>query len=145
MMQDHPVPREDRESIVRHRRERNLQVLLPVVVVILFVALVAGVVMAAYFSSDPQLVKWAAAAGVILLGITLGLMVLLLAVLVAVNVLAGMALQKTPRYTGLFSEQFLHYSALSRQYMDKAAAPVIAMGSWLKVPGNLLRRRRKDS
>jgi hypothetical protein len=139
------VPRDDRESIVKHRRERNLQILLPVIVVVLFVALVAGVVLAAYFSTDPRLTKWAATAGVILLGITIALMVLLLVAVVAVTVLTGVALQRTPRYTGLVSEQFLHYSALSRQWMDKAAAPVIAIESWIKVPGDLLRRERKDS
>jgi hypothetical protein len=45
----------------------------------------------------------------------------------------------------LVSDQFLHYSALSRQYMNKAAEPVIALRTWMGVAGDVLRRgKRKE-
>lgn len=140
-----PIPREERESLVKHRRERNVQILLPVLAVAFVVVILILLVLAAYFAQNPQLAKWAATASIILLAMVLALMIILFIVLVALIVLNTMALQKIPQYTGNFSEQFLRYSALGRRYMDKAVTPVIAIESWLKVPGDLLRRNRKDS
>jgi hypothetical protein len=114
--------------------------------VALLALIAAASVLAAYFAQDPLLAKWAAAASVVLLGIMIGFTLVLLIVLIAFNAGAGVALQKTPLYTGRFSEQFLHYAALARQYADKAVAPLIAVESWLHVPAKLMRRRnRKDA
>jgi len=146
MMDEVPIEQPEREPIVKHRHERNLQILLPVLSVVALVLLVAALIVIAAEAQNPQLSQWAAAASVILLGIVMGLMLLLFIVIGALVVLMFLALQRTPTYTGQFSEQFLRISALSRQYMDKAAEPVIAIKTWLGVAGDLTRRKkRKDS
>jgi chromate transport protein ChrA len=141
-MTDTPIPQPEREPIAKHRHERNLQILLPVLVVVALVLLTAALVVIEALAQNPQLSQWAATAGIILLGITMGLMVLLFIVIGALVVLLYMALQKTPTYTGRFSEQFLHYSALSRQYMDKATEPLIAVKTWLGVAADFTRRKK---
>jgi hypothetical protein len=138
-----PVP--EREAIVKHRHERNVQILLPVLSVVALVVLVAVLVFAAYLAQNPALSQWADAALIYVLAITMALMVLLFVVLIALNVAIGFGLIKTPTYTGLFSEQFLHYSALSRQYLDKSVEPIIAFKTWMGVAGDMLRRdKRKE-
>lgn len=145
-MQDNPVPREERESLVKHRHERNLQILLPVLGVVGLVALVAALIVAEALADNPQLSQWANTALIVVLGLTMALMVILLLVITTLSALMYFALEKTPGYTGQFSEQFLHYSALSRLYMDKAAEPLIAFKTWVGVVGDFIGgRRRKDS
>ena len=139
-MEPSPIPEPEREAIVRHRHERNLQILLPVLIVVTLVILVGALVIAAYYSQNPDLIKWANTAMIYLLGITMALMVLLFIVVLALNVALGFGLIKTPTYTGEFSEQFLHYSALSRQYMDKVADPIITFKTWIGVPSDVLRK-----
>jgi ATP/ADP translocase len=131
--------------MVKHRRERNVQIFLPVFAAAALVVLLVTTVLIAYFSQNPQVAKWAATASIIIFTVILALMLILFLVLVALIVLNTIALRRIPQYTGNFSEQFLHYSALSRRYMDKAVGPMIAIESWLKVPGDLLRRKRKGS
>jgi chromate transport protein ChrA len=136
-----PVP--EREAIVRHRHERNVQILLPVLSVVVLVVLVAVLIFIAYLSQNPALSKWANTALIYVLAITMALMVFLFIVLLGLNVALGFGLLKTPTYTGLFSEQFLHYSALSRLYMDKAVEPIITLKTWLGVPGDMFRRNKR--
>jgi hypothetical protein len=136
-----PVP--EREAIVKHRHERNVQILLPVLSIVALVFLVALLVFAAYLSQNPALSQWADTALIYVLAITMALMVLLFVVLLALNVGLAFGLIKTPTYTGLFSEQFLHYSALSRQYMDKAVEPIIAIKTWMGVAGDVFRRNKR--
>jgi NADH:ubiquinone oxidoreductase subunit 5 (subunit L)/multisubunit Na+/H+ antiporter MnhA subunit len=140
------IPREERESIVKHRHERNLQILLPVLGVVVLVVVVAALIVAEALAQNPQLRQWADTALIVVLSIVMALMVILLLVITALSVLMFFALKKTPEYTGQFSEQFLHYSALGRLYLDKAAEPIIALKTWLGVAGDLLgRRKAKDS
>jgi hypothetical protein len=145
-MEDSPIPREERESLVKHRHERNLQILLPVLGVLGLVLLVAALIVAEAFADNPQLRQWADTALIVVLGITMALMVILLLVVTALSVLMYFALGKTPGYTGQFSAQFLHYSALSRLYMDKAAEPLITLKTWVGMVGDLFGgRKRKDT
>jgi hypothetical protein len=144
-MEQSPIPQPEREATVRHRRERNLQILLPVLAAVALVVLVAALVLAAYFAQNPSILRWANTATIYLLAITMALMVLLFIVVLALNVVIGMGLQKAPPYTVIASDQFLHYSALSRQYMNKAVEPVIALKTWLGVAGDVVRRgKRKE-
>jgi hypothetical protein len=114
--------------------------------VVALVVLVAALIVTAALAQNPQLSQWANTALIIVLGIVMALMVILLLVITALSALMFFALGKTPEYTGQFSEQFLHYSALSRLYMDKAAEPLIAFKTWVGVVGNFMgRRKRKDS
>ena len=140
------IPRDERESIVKHRRQRNLQILLPVLSIVALVVLVGALVNAEALAQNPQLSQWANTALIIVLGVVMALMVILLVVIAALSAAMYFALDKTPDYTGQFSEQVLHYSALSRLYMDKAAEPLIVFKTWVGVVGDLVgRRRAKDS
>lgn len=144
-MEANHIPQPEREAISRHRHERNLQILLPVLIVLALVVLAAALVLAAYFAQNPGLSQWADTALIIVLGVVMALMVVLFIVLLALNVVMGLGLQKTPTYTGQFSEQFLHYSALSRQYMDKALEPLLVIKTWMGVAGDVIRRdKRKE-
>jgi NADH:ubiquinone oxidoreductase subunit 5 (subunit L)/multisubunit Na+/H+ antiporter MnhA subunit len=145
-MEGNPLPREDRESMLKHRHERNLQILLPVLVVVALVVVVAALIVGEALAQNPQLRQWADTALIVVLSIMMALMVILLLVITALSVLMFFTLKETPEYTGRFSEQLLHYSALSRLYMDKATEPLIEFKTWLGVAGDFLgRRKAKDS
>lgn len=125
------VPRPDRESIVKHRREVLRQIYLPI---ILFGLLIFAVmILSAYatFAQDGDVARWAAISTIWLVIPQMVGALTFLALLLACIYGLYRLLQATPRYTGVAQDYVLWFSAEVKLWTDKLIKPVIALKSWL--------------
>ena len=121
------LPHYERESYLRHRRQRTAQVILPVVLAALvFVTLgVLAIVSAARGTGD--VAKWGATASIMII------MPLLIMALIFALVLSGMAyllarlLGILPVYTGKLQELIYKLEAYIRRIADAVVKPVFGI------------------
>ena len=128
-----PVPRPERESYVKHRRDVTRQILLPMILVTFIgIGLVALSIFAAT-GSNPGVSLWADIAAI---WIIIPMMLLMLVILAATIALAyGLTrlLKVSPRYTGIAQEYALWFNAQVSIWADKIVKPVLVIKSWLEL------------
>jgi hypothetical protein len=128
-----PVPRPERESYVKHRRDVTRQILLPMILVTFVgIGLVALSIFAAT-GSNPGVSLWADIAAI---WIIIPMMLLMLVILAATIALAyGLTrlLKVSPRYTGVAQEYALWFNAQVSIWADKIVKPVLVIKSWLEL------------
>jgi uncharacterized membrane protein YjdF len=133
------VPPPPRESILRHRKERNWQILAPVLcTAALGVVFAIIIVYGAIQGGDAAL--WAAIA-TILLVIPIMVASLLLLTVLSVFIYEAQYIYKIlPTYSAQAQDAVLNATAQVNHYADKSMAPILALKTWLGVPGRLFRK-----
>lgn len=130
-MDKFPVPRPDRESYVKHRRDVQRQILLPVgLVAVLGVAfaVLAGV---AATGGSASVSLWADIATIWVVIPLMLTMLLILALTVGLVYGLQRLLKVTPRYTGVAQEYVLWFNAQVSLWADKIIQPVLSIKAWL--------------
>ena len=130
-MDKFPVPRPERESYVKHRRDVTRQIILPVVL-----ATIAGVVFAvlagiAATGNGAGVSLWADIATIWMI------IPMMLLALVILTLTAGLVyglnrlLKVSPRYTGIAQEYALWFNVQVSLWADKIIQPILSIKSWL--------------
>ena len=135
-----PIPRPDRASFLKHKRETNRQILLPVILSTLLIVALFILVAYSTFTPSGDVARWAAISTI---WIVIPLMVFLLIVLM---MLAGMVygmqrlLKTAPDYTGLAQEYVLKITARIQQYAAEITDRVIRFRTWVDTIQAFLKR-----
>jgi predicted PurR-regulated permease PerM len=130
------VPLPPRESLLRHKRERNLQVLLPIILAVILIVTAAVLVVIAT-SNNADVERWSAIA---LTCLVVPIMMLTLIVLIILSVMiwgAGKVYSNAPEYSGQAIDILKTASVQVKHYSDRAAGPFLAIKTWLGVPNKL--------
>ena len=138
-MEEPIVPLPPRESILRHRKERNLQIFLPVFTAVALGIICAVIIIYGTIHGGPS-ATWAAIA-TILLVLPIMLVSFLLFVVLAVLIYEAQYLYKIlPTYSAQVQDTVFNVTAQINNYADKSTAPILALKSWLSVPGKIFRK-----
>ena len=125
------LPRPEHYSYLRHRKQRNMQIILPVVFSALLMLLAVILISLATFKSAGDVARWAAISTIwIIIPILIGGL-LTLALLLAIIYGLARALGALPHYTGIAQD----YVYIARGYIirgaDMAANPIIEIKGFL--------------
>jgi hypothetical protein len=128
-----PVPRPERESYVKHRRDVTRQILFPMILIIFVgIGLVALSIFAAT-GSNPGVSLWADIAAIWIIIPMMLLMLVILALTIALAYGLTRLLKVSPRYTGIAQEYALWFNAQVSIWADKIVKPVLVIKSWLEL------------
>ena len=125
------LPHPEHYSYLRHRHQKNVQIILPVVLSALLIIVVIILVYFATFKSDGDVARWAAISTIwIIIPILIGGLITLV---LLVSLIYGMvrALGAIPYYTGIAQD----YIYIARSYIIRGADAV--SGSIIEVEGFL--------
>jgi len=126
------LPHPEHYSYQLHRKQRNVQIILPVVISVLVMIGVIVLISLATFNSNGDVSRWAAISTIwIVIPILItGLIVLI--ILIGIIYLMARALEALPYYTGMAQD----YVYLAQGYITRAAdmvvKPVIALGGFIE-------------
>jgi predicted PurR-regulated permease PerM len=132
-MSELPIPRPERESMIKHRRQVRQQIILPFIIAILLIAALAVLVGIATFSWGGDVARWAQISTIWLV-IPLMIFGLIILALFA-GIVYGLAelLKVTPRYTGIAQNYVIAFKYRIQYYADQIIEPVLTFKSWLGV------------
>jgi predicted PurR-regulated permease PerM len=135
-----PVPRPDRASYLKHKRETYRQILLPVILSILL--MIGMFVLVAYstFAADGDVERWAAVSTIWLV---IPWMVTLLVVMAALSgAVYGLQrlLKATPEYTGTAQQIVLRINAKAQWYAKELTDRVIRFRAWVDTLQSFFKR-----
>jgi hypothetical protein len=132
-MEKFPELRPERESYVKHRRDVNTKILLPVILVALVGVGLAALSIFAVTVSSPAVSLWADIAAIWVIIPMMLLMLVILALTIAVVYGLNRLLKISPRYTGIAQEYALWFNAQVSIWADRIVKPVLAIRSWLGI------------
>ena len=130
-MDKYSVPRPERESYVKHRRDVNRQILFPIILaslVAIGLAILSGI---AATGSNPGVSLWA---DISIIWLIIPIMMLALVILVLMIALVyglNRLLKISPHYTGMAQAYALWLNAEAKIWTDKIIQPVISIRTWL--------------
>ena len=130
-MDKYTIPHPERESFVKHRRDVNLQIILPIVLVSL-----VGVGLAAFSgyaatANNPGVSLWADISIIWLIIPVMMMALVILAVMVALVAGLSRLLKVSPHYTGLAQSYALWFNAQVTIWSEKITKPLISIRTWL--------------
>lgn len=130
-MDKYSIPRPERESYAKHKRDVNRQIILPMVLVSLIglgIAVFSGF---AATNNNPGVSLWADIS-IIWLIIPMMILALVILVLTLAMVYGLKRLSKImPYYTGLIQDYALWLSAEIKIWTEKIVQPVLTIKTWL--------------
>jgi hypothetical protein len=132
-MDKFPVPRPERESYVKHRRDVTRQILLPVILVAFIGIGLAALSIYGATGSSPGVSLWADIASIWIIIPMMLLMLVILALTIAMAYGLTRLLKVSPRYTGIAQEYALWFNAQVSLWADKIIKPVLVIKSWLEI------------
>jgi hypothetical protein len=127
----HPIPRPDRASYLKHKRETNLQILLPIILASILMVGLFALITYATFAQDGEVERWAAISTI---WIVIPLKVsLLVALIITIGMVYGMGrlLNIAPDYTGLAQSYVLLITTKIRHYAISFTSQIIRLRTWL--------------
>ena len=128
-----PIPKPERESYVKHRRDVTRQIILPVILVAFIGIGLAALSIFAATGSNPGVSLWADIASIWIIIPMMLLMLVILALTAGLAYGLTRLLKVSPRYTGLAQEYALWFNAQVSIWADKIVKPVLVIKSWLEV------------
>ena len=135
------IPTPPRESILRHRHERNMQILMPVISAAVL-GIILGIIIIYGTIHGGDAATWAAIA-TILLVIPIMVVSFLLLVVLSVMVYEAQYLYKLlPTYSGQAQDTVLNVTAQVSHYSELSTEPILMIKTWLSVPGKLFHKDR---
>ena len=136
------IPPPPRETIIRHKRERNLQILLPIIVFSIL-TIAASVFIAIAIANGGEAERWAAIS-IICLAIPIMFMSLIvIAVLSGMIYASAQVYKETPTYSSKAIDAIETAAVQVKYYSDIAAKPVIMLKTWLGVPEKMSNKTEK--
>jgi hypothetical protein len=135
-----PVPRPNRASYLKHKRETNLQILLPVLLSSILMLALFVLIVHATFAQGGDVAQWAAVSTI---WIVIPLLALLLVKLIfVVGMIYGMhrLLKVAHDYTGLAQEYVLMIMTRIRHYNSEFTSRVIRFRAWADAIQNIGKR-----
>jgi hypothetical protein len=131
-MQKPPIPRPDRESYLKHRRQFWLQILLPTLLTTLIVLLTAVLAGMATFGAKGDVARWSAIATIwLVIPLMIGMLVFLAIMAASVYGLSRL-LKVAPEYTGIAQTYALWFNAQVVLHVNNFNAKLIQVLSWLR-------------
>ena len=130
-MNKYNVPRPERESYLKHQRDFQVKILLPMIlatVVIVALAVLTGI---AASGSSPVVSLWADISIIWLIIPAMVLALVILALLIALVYGLGRLIKIGPHYTGLVQAYALWLQAEVSIWTDKIIQPVLSIRTWL--------------
>lgn len=125
------VPRPERESYVKHRRDVNLQIILPVILVIVLAVVIAILAGFAAAGNNLGVNLWANISIIWLIIPMMALALVILALTLALVYGLNRLLKVSPHYTGLAQSYILWLNAEVSIWTDKIIRPVLSIKTWL--------------
>ena len=124
------IPEPVHESYKRHRKQRTVQIILPIILTaILFIGLIV-LINIATFGNNGDVGRWAAISTMWIAGPVCAMGLVFLIVLGGLVYLMGQLLGVAPRYTGK-AQDFIHKLAIHiRRAADMAVKPVFSVNSF---------------
>jgi uncharacterized membrane protein len=120
-------------SYQQHRRQRNLRIILPVVLsALLFVGMVVLVSLAA-LKQDGDVGRWAAISTIWIVIPILIVGMIFLVILIGLIYLLALALGALPRYTNIAQDYVYKARGYIIRGADMAVRPVLALNGWLEM------------
>jgi hypothetical protein len=125
------IPRPERESFAKHRRDVNLQIILPIVLVILVGIGLTALSGYAATANNPGVSLWADISIIWLIIPAMLMALVILAVMVALVAGLSRLLKISPHYTGLAQSYALWFNAQVTIWSEKIMNPVLSIRTWL--------------
>jgi predicted PurR-regulated permease PerM len=135
-----PVPRPDRASYLKHKRETNRQILLPIILSVLL--MIGMFVLVAYstFAANGDVERWAAVSTIWLVIPWMITLVVVMSVLWGAVYGLQRLLNITPEYTGTAQEIVLRINARAQQYAKEVTDRVIRFRAWVDTLQSFFKR-----
>ena len=127
------LPRPERESYVKHRRDVNRQIILPIVLATLVAVGLAVLSGFAATNNSTSVSLWADISLIWLIIPMMGMAIVILALVVAMVYGLNRLLKITPHYTGLAQYYTFWFSAQVKIWTDKLTKPVLWIKSWIGI------------
>jgi hypothetical protein len=126
------LPHPEHHSYQLHRKQLNLQIILPMVLSALVLVGMVVLISFATFKSDGDVSRWAAISTIWIIIPALFAGLIVLAILIGLIYLMARALSALPHYTGIAQD----YVYIARSYIirgaDMAVKPVIALEGFIE-------------
>lgn len=126
------LPHPEQYSYLKHRKQRTIQIILPVIISTLLMVGLIVLISFSTFNSGGDVSRWAAISTIWIIIPLLLVGLILLAVLVGLIYLMARALSALPYYTGIAQD----YVYIARGYIirgaDMVAKPVIALEGFIE-------------
>ena len=126
------LPHPEHYSYINHRKQRLVQVILPVVLSVLLLVGMIGWVSLATFNSGGDVGRWAAISTIWIVIPVLLASLIFLVILGGLVYLMALALGALPHYTGLAQDYVYKAQAYIVRAADMAVKPIIAFGGTLE-------------
>ncbi len=127
------IPKPERESYLKHRREFRTQILTPILLLVLAGVGLAVLIGVATFRDSGDVGRWAAISTIWMSIPALGALLVIMMVLSTLIYGLHRLLKITPRYTGLAQEYVQYVSARVVQINKQITTPIIRMKAWLSL------------
>jgi hypothetical protein len=130
-MDKYSLPRPERESYVKHRRDVNRQIIFPIILVSVVgigLAIFSGFAASA---QNPGVSLWADISMIWLIIPMMALALVIMALMIALVYGLNRLLKISPHYTGLAQSYALWFSAQVVIWTDKLMDPVMSIKTWL--------------
>jgi hypothetical protein len=132
-MDKFPVPRPERESYVKHRRDVTRQIILPIILVSVIGIVFAILAGFGATQNSPDISLWADISLIWLIIPLFFLALIILAVTIGVVYGLNRLLKVSPYYTGQAQTYALWFSTQVQIWTDKLINPVLYIKSWLEL------------
>jgi hypothetical protein len=143
-MHDLPIPRPERESYVKHRREFIRQILLPISLVTVIGLGVGGLAIYAATGASAGVSLWADIATIWIVIPQMVMMLVILALLVGLTYGLAKLLKITPHYTGIAQVYVQWFNAKVSIWADSLTEPVLQIKTWLTLLTNLVSKDEEE-
>lgn len=130
-MENNIVPQPARESIVKHKREKRNQIILPIILVTVAVLAIAVFTGISAANSQPGVGLWADISLIWLIAPMLLAALIILALMIGLIYGANRLLKATPHYTGKAQAYILWLSAEIMIWTDNIVQPLISIRTWM--------------
>ncbi len=135
-----PLPRPDRISYLKHKRETTRQILLPVILSSILILALFVLVAYSTFTPSGDVERWAAISTIWIVIPLMFFLLIFLGILVALIYGLQRLLKTTPVYTGLAQEYVLMITTKIQWYAAEISNRVIRFRAWVDTLQGFLKR-----
>lgn len=135
-----PIPRPDRVSYLKHKRETTRQILLPVILSSILILALFVLVAYSTFTPSGDVERWAAISTIWIVIPLMFFLLIFLGILVALIYGLQRLLKVTPDYTGLAQEYVLMITTKIQWYASEISNRVIRFRAWVDTLQAFLKR-----
>lgn len=135
-----PIPRPDRASYLKHKRETSRQILLPVILSSIVILALFALVAYATFTPNGDVARWAAISTIWIVTPLMTFLLLILAGLSAAVYGMYRLLKITPEYSGIAQEVALRINAKIQRHAARVTSAVIRFRTWVDAVQSFIKR-----